>query len=394
MRLRNIVCCAAALLAYYAVALSENDVAKSGCLNRIDQYVEAHRQWLTDRGLYVDAQPVGLIVDGKSIAIKGLFDLSGDDPKDDRPRLCVALVNPDGSPSGRVNLKNEFLAFANLTDAVLSDAILEGAVLFGATITDAKLRYANLRRTNLNHADVGGTVFAGADFHDAVYTPDPRTPPSSDVANIMGIAQVNIEGGRSEAGMVQLRKIFKDLGLRDEERQATYAIERYRARTDGFGGLLSRIFIGGPTGWGRYPIRAWYIIAALAGLATVCYTVAIVVQRGHQQWCRGGIYYVRLSEFLSQQESGLAIGDSPRVDHLCPRIPWCSFTWALYFALLSCFHIGWRDLNVGLWVARVQTKEFALRAYGWVRVVSGLQSLFSVYLVAIWALTYFGRPFE
>jgi hypothetical protein len=29
-----------------------------------------------------------------------------------------------------------------------------------------------------------------------------------------------------------------------------------------------------------------------------------------------------------------------------------------------------------------------------VRTVSGLQSLFSVYLLALWALSYFGRPFE
>jgi hypothetical protein len=37
---------------------------------------------------------------------------------------------------------------------------------------------------------------------------------------------------------------------------------------------------------------------------------------------------------------------------------------------------------------------YALRATGWVRVVSGLQSLLSVYLLAMWALTYFGRPFQ
>ena len=35
-----------------------------------------------------------------------------------------------------------------------------------------------------------------------------------------------------------------------------------------------------------------------------------------------------------------------------------------------------------------------LRAKGWVRVVSGVQSLISVYLIAMWVLTYFGRPFE
>ncbi len=42
----------------------------------------------------------------------------------------------------------------------------------------------------------------------------------------------------------------------------------------------------------------------------------------------------------------------------------------------------------------MQPREYTLRAKGWVRVVSGVQSLFSVYLIAMWALTYFGRPFE
>jgi hypothetical protein len=67
---------------------------------------------------------------------------------------------------------------------------------------------------------------------------------------------------------------------------------------------------------------------------------------------------------------------------------------ALYFSLLSAFHIGWRELNVGNWIARINPREFTLRATGWVRVVSGIQSLVSVYLLALWALTYFGRPFD
>ena len=68
--------------------------------------------------------------------------------------------------------------------------------------------------------------------------------------------------------------------------------------------------------------------------------------------------------------------------------------WGLYFSLLSAFRIGWRELNVGSWLTQLQRREYALRARGWVRVVSGLQSLLSVYLLAMWALTYFGRPFQ
>ena len=70
------------------------------------------------------------------------------------------------------------------------------------------------------------------------------------------------------------------------------------------------------------------------------------------------------------------------------------FCTSLYFSLLSAFHLGWRELNVGAWIARIQPREYMLRATGWVRTVSGLQSLLSVYLLALWVLTYFGRLFE
>ena len=72
------------------------------------------------------------------------------------------------------------------------------------------------------------------------------------------------------------------------------------------------------------------------------------------------------------------------------RVPWLGF----YFSLLSAFSLGWRELNVGNWITRIQKREYTLRATGWVRTVAGLQSLLSVYLLALWVLTYFGRPFD
>jgi hypothetical protein len=70
------------------------------------------------------------------------------------------------------------------------------------------------------------------------------------------------------------------------------------------------------------------------------------------------------------------------------------FCTSLYFSLLSAFHLGWRELNVGTWITRLQSREYTLRATGWMRTVSGIQSLLSMYLLALWVLTYFGRPFE
>jgi hypothetical protein len=66
----------------------------------------------------------------------------------------------------------------------------------------------------------------------------------------------------------------------------------------------------------------------------------------------------------------------------------------LYFSLLSAFTLGWRELNVGNWITRLQKHEYTLRATGWVRTVAGCQSLLSVYLLALWVLSYFGRPFD
>ena len=87
------------------------------------------------------------------------------------------------------------------------------------------------------------------------------------------------------------------------------------------------------------------------------------------------------------------VANDAQVDRLTASVP-AVFGWGFYFSMLSAFYIGWRDLEVGTSISRIQPMEHALRARGWVRVISGLQSLISVYLLALWALSFFGRPFQ
>lgn len=68
--------------------------------------------------------------------------------------------------------------------------------------------------------------------------------------------------------------------------------------------------------------------------------------------------------------------------------------YALQFSIYSAFQLGWRDLNVGSWLSRLQGTEYTLRGSGWVRTVSGIQNLLSAYLLAMWALTQIGRLFD
>ena len=86
-----------------------------------------------------------------------------------------------------------------------------------------------------------------------------------------------------------------------------------------------------------------------------------------------------------------------------PRGPWwlIQFFWreclllrtSMFFSLMSAFNIGFRDINFGRWLRLLTRQEFDIKAVGWARVVAGWQSLISVFLIALWVLTYFGRPF-
>lgn len=106
-----------------------------------------------------------------------------------------------------------------------------------------------------------------------------------------------------------------------------------------------------------------------------------------------GFYRICLRGRIKRSAEGFEAADDEIIERLKAR-GFSALGRALHFSVISTFHLGWRDLNVGTWLARLQPHEYALRAKGWPRVVSGVQSLISVYLIAMWVLTYFGRPFE
>jgi hypothetical protein len=127
------------------------------------------------------------------------------------------------------------------------------------------------------------------------------------------------------------------------------------------------------------------LIAAIFGFALV-YALALATEVGsiYRVWPAGRIEPLLGTELVQEAK-------------LEPLLLWGRWGAALgrglQFSLLSAFHLGFRDLNMGNWLARVQAREYGLQAVGWVRVVAGVQSLLSVYLLAMWVLTYFGRPF-
>jgi hypothetical protein len=276
----------------------------------------------------------------------------------------------------------------------------------GANLRKAKLWSANLRGAAFGATNLDATQLAGATLERALYAPASPPPDGNHLVGLTGLASVVIlydEKSRTTltSGMVQLRKLLQEAGLREQERQATFAIEHHKAlhaREHGsaieqFGGWLQLILFEGTTGWGLYPGRALAIMLALMGGFGFVY--AIAVWDPPIAWSKiGSIVRVRPAERVVDSGDEPKEAGSVSMETVCPPGLVAAVGWGLYFSMLSAFHIGWRDLNVGTWISRVQPSEFALRGRGWVRVVSGAQSLISVYLVAMWVLTYFGRPFQ
>lgn len=343
----------------------------------------------------------------------------------------ATLVNVNLS---RANLEQADLSSAAFVDSNLSWAFLVGADLSGADLSSADLSGANLEKADLSDADLSFADLSGANLKDSILTNTrmsganlsgvsyvPKTQP-----NVEDIAQANClhllkrdDDKYDPQGLVTLRNSLQVAGYREQERQVTYALKHSEFFTQrpaekhsesatqrpadgqethdvskcvqfpteknskkgwteaGINYLLFEL----PTGWGMHPARALAVLFTLVPFFAVPYALAL------RSASSDGIWRIwsneRAREDLGSDKPELMVAGWPKAIWL-----------GLYFSLISAFHLGWRDFNVGNWISRLQTREYSLRASGWVRTVAGIQSLISVYLLALWALTYFGRPFE
>jgi hypothetical protein len=201
---------------------------------------------------------------------------------------------------------------------------------------------------------------------------------------------------------VQLRDLLQKAGLRDLERQATFAIENGRTINNianwsenpkgAVDGVFRKTAFDFTTRYGLDPARPLFIIVAIWALLIPVYLWPIWRQPAYSKR-RSGIYRVSPKDRIEVRDGKPTLDNPASVERLHARGVG-SLGWSAYFSLLSAFQIGFREFSVGTWLARAQPRIFALEATGWVRTVSGLQSLLSVYLLAMWLLTYFGRPFQ
>jgi hypothetical protein len=326
----------------------------------------------------------------------------------DFSKALLAKANFSGA-----DLSNARFLDANLQSAKLDDALIEGTWFDGSLMSEASLRGANNSSWNWNWsnppsfyrvamfkgdftgADIGGADFRGArlvdvaltdanvsfaDFEYATFQPLPDAlPPIPKIAEAHNLS--TIRRWEHSGGLVRLRNRFVQDGYTKQAREVTYVLNQYTGDT-ALERTLRYIFLELTCHYGMSPGRPLLIIIFLIIAFSLPYMFALRRKDGAGIWLEWDPKRVN-------QEQG---GDKPIRLHTATTIASCAM--ALYFSLLSTFHIGWREINLGNWITRLQSKEYFLRGTGWVRTLSGVQALICVYLLALAVLSYFGRPFE
>jgi uncharacterized protein YjbI with pentapeptide repeats len=290
------------------------------------------------------------------------------------------------------------LSYAELNEATLYEAELNKANLFRATLKGANLHLAKLQEANLTRASVAGAYLAYADLTDATYAPNSPAPDAY-VAQIKGLKTVTFPDGE-EVGLVQLRDLLQKAGHRDLEREVTFAIESGRTNHsfarknagDTAEGIFRLVAFDWTTRYGLEPSRALFFISVVWAVLIPVYSWPIW-RRPKQPKYASGVYRILPKDRIEMHNDKPSLDNPARVERLHAR-GLATLGWSAYFSLLSAFQIGFREFSVGTWLTRTQPRNFVLEATGWVRTLSGLQSLLSVYLLAMWLLTYFGRPFQ
>ena len=363
-----------------------------------DNGKKAHRDWwadLHDLDLqYLDLRNINLKYANLSGAALGPKVMNTD--FEQATMVCADLRNADLTDVG---LRGAHLEWARLCNANMVETHLENASLFGANLTDAALERAKMNGAFLDFAVLARTHFE--------IDPGslPETPSLAYVSNLSAL-----KFDESPASLAKLRDQLKGMGLREQEKEVTTAImraEMVRRNKDTkrfVHGNAERAFNDAFFDWtcayGYKPGRALELLGLFFFLFAIVYVAAQQVPGS-----RGGIWAVwdehriiqtdgpKGTERLTNGFPRSALSDT-RVGGLCRELGLSVVGLALWFSLLSAFQIGWQAFNFGTWFSRMQPREYHLHATGWVRLAAGIQSLISVYFVALWLLTYFGTPFE
>jgi hypothetical protein len=395
----------------------------------LDKILAQHKLWAESHGKSgVQADLNGAYLDGAHLERADLTEAHLEGADLNGAYLLAAHLTEAHLEGAHLN--GAYLLAAHLNGASLGVAHLDSASLVAADLTGAHVTYAHLNgavleRAVLNGADLERTDLTGADLTDADLSGTNFEPKGLPVLEYIALARgLELMTYASNPGpLTQLRKQFQDAGYREQERAITYALNRRDAQPaelrSSVEATFRRIlrspgeedyamplgsFIEAAFKWVAFDLTCRYGLTPGRPLRLVLW-LWLFFSIGYAVFMHwpgpSGIYFIGSRTWRGKSNSqGIQIRPRAiraskwwKLPYVWLRREWRLLRAAMFFSLMSTFNIGFRDINFGRWLRLLTKREYDLKAVGWARTVSGLQSLLSVYLIALWVLTYFGRPF-
>lgn len=343
--------------------------------------VDSHEDWLLTRNVFE-------ISDGEQLDLSGWtivqVDLSYRDLSDANLQYVdIAFSTLEGAT----------LIAADLTSARISDCNLKSCNLSRAILVDAKIGQSTLEAARLQDSELHGLEFSEVDVYETIF--EPRSLPLvQTLRDVDGVSSLVYESDPTR--LVALRAKLREAGLRNIEREVNFAIQHGRRLAMTWWERAAHLVLFEWTCmYGLRPWRPLAILLALTFVFSVQYTVVII---RCPRKSRAGIWATRLEDSIPKKKRTRPIAVRFRVRGQSAKVILGALLNAIalgwYFSLLSTFRVGFRELNIGSWITNLQCRQYTFRSTSWVRFLSGVQSLISVYLLALTILTYFGRPFE
>ena len=203
----------------------------------------------------------------------------------------------------------------------------------------------------------------------------------------------HIRYDESPRAIYKLKLAFKSSGYGQAEKKVIAALNRNVLPQSSFSNLASntlettsfwtrKILFGFTCEFGSNAFRPLMLIFALFVVFSAIYTVSLASGN------RSGLY-IRFPRKIQ-------LTDKPEFIELkIVRLSWYRrFETAIAFSLRSALRLGFQGFDFGRWVRMLQHREYDIVAIGWLRSVSAIQSLISIYLIAVAILSAFGKPFD
>ena len=238
-------------------------------------------------------------------------------------------------------------------------------------------------------------------------------PNTDNIATAIGLDRLWYKD--NPGSLTQLRENFRQAGYRDAAIKVNAALRRSWLSNKSNQNIWDRIhfwfestLFDKPSGYGVYPFRPLrWVFLGLFPISIFFYLVIMIISPEQKSF--NSIIHTSVKYGIYIKKAPLGITPTEEIDELSKIFkinidihPLSGITrrllrgigYATLLSLMATFNIGFRDLNVGRWIRLVLPIKLDIQTQGFPRVIFGIHSIVSVYLIALSILTYFANPFE